>query len=540
MPAAATCQGEVALDLATLAADPTGALKAGLDWPTPYADYGFLSKALVDEVAAGAREGAETPELKAAVEAKLYDMVTDLAVIGRLALDLRHMRESGRRPLYSPADSAWLHFLNQAGTDANGAVGQRAWHHRRAVDRLSELKRRLKRWHSDSRATLTPSAGRFDLLSRNPLMDQYLAVNHARRVDISPNYRDWPPPSETPAPVKGVAAAMTETFSKLAVRATGDDPALRASAEALARAMIADHLAKAWRDLERVRGLFGRRRAGAVLAGGTPKHIGRLIAWRYKELGRAVYRFAHGGERAFYDDYAWGLAELPGCDRYFCHSRAEATHIARRLAEGRMAPAGPADVAFEGLGSQRHRAIRAALEGRKRGPRGGAVMYVAGGYLGEELGDFPARKPPDPLYFEWQAWLLATIRGLGFKMVTKVHPKGVLRQDLLLRPFSDEVLGGTFDAVSHDQADCYLFDFAGTAFFDALASDRGIVLIDMGVRPKDANAFDDLKLRCEVVSCIPGSGNRFRVDTDRLGEAIERAAATRSWPEPFFETYFHG
>ncbi len=533
-------RGEVALDLATLAADQTGALLAGLDWPTPYADYGFLSKELVDEVVAGARGAAETPELEAAVEAKLYDAVTDLAVIARLALDLRRLRESGRRPLYSPGDSAWTHFLDQAGTDAAGAVGQRAWHHRRAAGAASEMKRRLRRWRSDARAMLLRSADRFDLLSRNPLLDQYFEAGQPRTLDISPNYRDWPAPSDIPAEVRGVAAAMTEAFASAAVRATGDERGLHASAVALARAVVADHLAKAWCDFERVRGLIGRRRAGAVLAGGTPKHIGRLIAWRYRQLGRTVYRFAHGGERAFYDDYAWGLAELPGCDRYFCHSGAEATHIARRLAQRRMAPAGPGDVAFEGLGSRKHQAIRAAIQRRKRAPRSGAVMYVAGGYLGEELGDFPTRKPPDPLYFEWQAWLLKAIRGLGFKTVTKIHPKGVLHEALLLRPFSDELVGGTFDPNGHDDVDCYLFDFAGTAFIDALASDRGVVLIDMGTRPRDVSAFDDLKLRCEVVTCITGPGNRFRLDADSLGEAIERAAAARAWPERFFETYFHG
>ena len=198
----------------------------------------------------------------------------------------------------------------------------------------------------------------------------------------------------------------------------------------------------------------------------------------------------------------------------------------------------PEGIKLGGLGSRKHRAIRAPRARRRRPPRSGAVMYVAGGYLGEALGDFPTRKPPDALYFEWQAWLLKAIRGLGYKVVNKVHPKGVLHEAMLLRPFSDRIVDGYFDCEIHD-ADCYVFDFAGTAFFDALASDRGVVLIDMGTRPRDANSFDDLKLRCEVVVCAPGPGNTFRLDTDHLGEAIERAATAREWPETFFETYFH-
>ena len=204
-----------------------------------------------------------------------------------------------------------------------------------------------------------------------------------------------------------------------------------------------------------------------------------------------------------------------------------------------MAPAGPDGIEIVGLGSRKHQAIRAANGGRRRAARTGTVMYVAGAYLGEELADFPSRNPPDVLYFAWQAWLLQAIRRLGFKTLTKVHPKGVFNEAMLLSPFSDEMVGGYFDPEGHE-VDCYIFDFAGTAFFDALATGRGVVLIDMGVRPRDANSFNDLRARCEVIECTLGPGNRFRLDTSLLGEAIERAATAREWPERFFETYFHG
>jgi len=539
MPDTANTWKPAALDLTTLAADRSGTLLADLDWPTPYGDYAFLSNEMVDAVVAGARAAAATEELRAVVDAKLYDMVTDLGVIARLVLDLRHTRDAARRPLYDPDDSAWMHFLDRGGVDAGAAIGQRGRQRRSARTTAPELKRYVRRWRADFLATWSPTAGRYDVLGRNTLLDEYLEDNAAPQVDVSANHRGWPTPSAPPAPVRDAVAATTEAFAAVAGNAAGDDTALAASVRALAEHIVAHHLGQAWCALMRVGELIRDRRAGAVLAGGTPKYIGRLFAWRYRQIGRTVMRFAHGGERAFYDDYPWSLAELPWCDRYFCHSNAEAGHIARRVAEQRVVAAGPEDIAFEGLGSRKHRALRAALARRRRPPRSGTVMYVAGGYLGEVLGDFPTRKPPDALYFEWQAWLLKAIRGLGFKVVTKVHPKGVLNEAMLLRPFSDAIIDGFFDCESHD-ADCYVFDFAGTAFFDALASDRGVVLIDMGTRPRDANSFDDLKQRCEVVVCEPGPGNRFRLDTDRLGAAIERAATARAWPERFFETYFHG
>ena len=75
---------------------------------------------------------------------------------------------------------------------------------------------------------------------------------------------------------------------------------------------------------------------------------------------------------------------------------------------------------------------------------------------------------------------------------------------------------------------------------DALASNRGVVLIEMGVRPRDSNSFDDLRLRCEVVSCTKDERMRFRLDASALSEAIEKASTVEDWPDSFFETYFHG
>ena len=165
-------------------------------------------------------------------------------------------------------------------------------------------------------------------------------------------------------------------------------------------------------------------------------------------------------------------------------------------------------------------------------------MYVAGGYLGELAGDFPTRKPPDPLYFEWQVWLLRTLHNQGHRVITKVHPKGVLREARLLEAFSDSIETGTFDPNEH-QVDCYIYDFAGTAFFDSLASTTGVVLIDMGVRPFDQRAFADLAARCPIVHCQLDERNRFRADPAALREAVERAASLGAGPDEFFRRYFH-
>ena len=239
-------------------------------------------------------------------------------------------RANGARARYDKDTSAWLEFLDTGGRDASHLFGRARWYFETRPDPVSRAKRSARRWHSDAMAFLLPRSGRYDILSRNGLLDDYFASGNPRAIAISPNYRNWPAPDETPAQVKDLIAAMMKAFTLASEPATGDDKGLATAAMALAGPVITGHIGKAWADLERVRALITARRAGETLAGGTPKHIGRLFAWQYGQLGREVVRFAHGGERAFYDDYAWSLAELPYCDRYYCHSSAEARHLQRR------------------------------------------------------------------------------------------------------------------------------------------------------------------------------------------------------------------
>jgi hypothetical protein len=531
-------QGAIALDLHALAGTADDAALNGLHWPTPYGTYDILSTDMVDAVVTAGRASATTEEHQAAMESKLYDMVTDLGLIARLAIDLANVRQADLAPLYDRDHSGWLRFLDEGETDSHRALGVRAWNFRKPPGTASELKRRIRRWRAEILTRMMPTAGRFDVLSRNTLLNEYFGQHSPRQIDMSPNYRDWPLSGTTST--GDMTSTIVGGFTNVLHPLLQGEGKLLASAAVLATAVVNHHLAQALCDLSLVRRFVSGRRAGAVLAGGTPKYIGRLIAWQYQQLGRSISRFAHGGERAFYDDYPWSLAELPACDRYFCHGKGEAAHIRKRLADGRTIPTSTGSIEFLSHGSRKHQNLRAEAQRQARKPpRSGTVMYVAGGYLGERLGDFPSRKPPDVIYFEWQRWLLNALRSAGFRVLVKPHPKGVLREAELLQPLCDEIVQGNFDPNGH-AVDCYLFDFAGAAFFDALASNRGIVLTDMGVRPRDPCSFDDLRLRCQVVRCIPTERNLFRVDTNTLVEAVENAATSETWPESFFQTYFHG
>ena len=144
-------------------------------------------------------------------------------------------------------------------------------------------------------------------------------------------------------------------------------------------------------------------------------------------------------------------------------------------------------------------------------------------------------KPPDPLIADTMSHVIGILVRSGFDVSVKPHPKGL--------PFGEhfhlgvQTIDGAFDPIQID-ADCYVFDFAGSAFFDALASEKGVLLIDTSARQWDDNGLDDLKARCEVIKAQPDEFNRMRVDESELIGAVERAIQRRECPEWFARKYF--
>ena len=85
--------------------------------------------------------------------------------------------------------------------------------------------------------------------------------------------------------------------------------------------------------------------------------------------------------------------------------------------------------------------------------------------------------------------------------------------------------------------DCFVFNFAGKTFFDALATQTPMILADMGVRPFDPITWADLERRCPIVPGAHDEHGRFRVDRARLGETIEAAISALACPPDFYDRY---
>jgi hypothetical protein len=236
------------------------------------------------------------------------------------------------------------------------------------------------------------------------------------------------------------------------------------------------------------------------------------------------------------------LSELPFCDRYFCHGAGEADAITARHTDDRVIQTNDKPPAFVPLGSARHESIwrdvhSAPEHAHRTVGRKIRVLYANSSFLGETAAHIPGISLTDVHFADLQVWLMRQLRETGFEMIFKPHPKDVISADGLFDGCYDFQDNRPFDPRHHD-IDVYLFEYAGSAFFDALASDKGVVLINPGMRPFDASTEADLRSRCEVVDAFPDEWNRYRPDPEDLAEAIRRAADVRECPEWFAQRYF--
>jgi len=106
--------------------------------------------------------------------------------------------------------------------------------------------------------------------------------------------------------------------------------------------------------------------------------------------------------------------------------------------------------------------------------------------------------------------------------------------DLSCRPHPEGILKGQRHPLAHiapvspqsfekhiEATDVFVFEYIqSTAFYEALCTDRRIVLIDMGLPIMIGDAREMLERRCQIVRAYYDECNRPHVDRLELAEAI--------------------
>ncbi len=517
-----------------LIAAPHESLK-DISWPVPYSAYANISSSISEQVITQLRNTRDDETLCAILRSKAYDIICDLSVLLRAAINVARAKSAGISLICDDVGSPILHYLN-AGTDPYKFPIPRVWHHpvdQRLIRRAANQTRRFfSHLHS-----YNSGFNRIDIHNRNNLVNGFLSSTTSPFVDWPMANIDWREPGKLPTLLEDFAIELCRSISQ-ATEAHLADQSIQDKFQKLAYRLVAFHLSKAHTDFYILEKHIKTRPAAATLLSGTPKHLGRLASWLYRREGATTIRCAHGGERVFFLDPEWGLAEFPDCDTYYTHGKAERDALERRI-KHKLVPTMSTEnqIRFKTIGSSHHQNLHKPSTKANLYPTTGKVLYVGGAYLGETFSNFTSIKPPDPLYLDYQIDLLQKLKELGYQVILKPHPGGIISNERFLARYSDKVLNGLFDPTT-STADCFIFDFAGTAFVDALASGRPMVLADLGIRPFDNSVFEDLSARCPIIPAGVNEEGRFRVEKDTLGNAIASSMEIKSSSVSYFNRKF--
>ena len=269
------------------------------------------------------------------------------------------------------------------------------------------------------------------------------------------------------------------------------------------------------------------------IIGGAPQILGKILNYFFKKNGGLVTRYAHGGDRVFFSDFFWGISELPFCDEYFVHSNAEKVFLEKKLKSKKIFDFNSSKCLIKTSGSPKHQKLLIESKKQKKKKK---ILFVPGSLLGEAHQALPEFKVPDYLIIDYQIWLMKTFKSFGFEVSVKVHPFGI-NQSTFLKKFCNKIITNKFDILINSSS-VLIFDFAGSAFFDSLTSNKGIVLLNTKVRPFFFEAYKDLKKRCNIVDSFFDKENRIRFVPNDLKLAIEDALNFVSVDNSFSKKYF--
>ena len=242
----------------------------------------------------------------------------------------------------------------------------------------------------------------------------------------------------------------------------------------------------------------------------------RAISLEVLRRDGTVNRFDHGGGTGL-NRYrnSWALSDLSVSNRFYVATAPQAARLAASGALDLLAPAAGTQVA-SGVGDPLCAAVpmrRAARTSSRR-----SVLFGPGPLLGfRQL--VPALLP-DPVALDWQLRLVALLKALPVDLICRPHPEGLLRGQR--HPVADLIPPATepFEALV-PRTDVFVFDYVqSTTFYEAVCTDRPIVLLQMG-RPAYAGEMAEaIARRCRVVPVRFDADNLPQVDRDVLESAV--------------------
>jgi hypothetical protein len=320
------------------------------------------------------------------------------------------------------------------------------------------------------------------------------------------------------------AAALAAGWAAHLVAALDIPDSARARMTDLVRAQSEPALTRADCDLA---GLAAASNMPAnAWAGSAGSYATRAIGIEILRRGGYVRRFAHGGAIGL-DDYGatHSLVDMAAASHYTVATRGVLSSLVESGIDAKFDGAAPNFDAA--AGDPKFRSV--ARRGRARPAGRPTVLYVGTAFAGPLVHVPPV--PPDAIYFDWQCRLMDALGALAADVWCKPHPENTVLSGTQPLPALYRAMDAPFgEALA--RADVVVFDYAlSTSFWEALCSDRPVVLMDLAGtrwRPKIGAM---IARRCVRVDVAYDTRNRPVFDADRLADAV--ASARPADPDEF-------
>jgi len=134
----------------------------------------------------------------------------------------------------------------------------------------------------------------------------------------------------------------------------------------------------------------------------------------------------------------------------------------------------------------------------------------------------PQMKLHDVVYLEWHRRLLASIKQMGYEVISKRHPKASLAGQRIFGRIPDEELISTPMQAIEQRTDAYVIDFGASAFMEALCTLKPVILIDMGIRMLKPEARAAISKSAVIITSRFDDRNRVVIDEEELKMGLEK------------------
>lgn len=478
-------------------------------WPSNYSDYKFLSYGFIDG-AVSILNNIQNNDLKIATTCKLSELIIDITNVVRQSIDLNNAND---RYTYNRLYSPILDWLAHGGPKEDERILFRLNQDEKEKTLYEKVFWQLRRL---KRAINYNNNFDYNAINYNILMQEWIDKKNVNTHNLlTESYICGTPHNDT-----NLFKDIINNLQNLIHDEYNFSTPIKNAVNTAVTKIVTYHLSQALGDLNKLKSSKLNKKLSKGLISGTPKYEGRMLGWYFMDNGKDVIRFAHGGERVFYEDYAWPIAELPYCTEYFAHSNKEASNMSNRILNNKYSHFDSMkSIQFKTVGSKKHQSMH---EPNVTPTKEKTLVYVTSVYEHDSAPGLPNFKLPDVLYYDFQIRMLKYLKSQGWKIILKPHPKGLFVNDDYLALYVDEIIKTPFTP-NNLKADCFLFDFAGTAFFDTLFTNQRVALLNLAERPIASAEYENLLLRASILNIHFETNGRVKMDGTLIENTINNA-----------------